>query len=393
MSAITSSNQKPTSQAMAAQMVKPTVAVTKVSSYQATSTIAASPKVPAAVKLPPAGKVPTAGKESDNKNPASVVALQQKLTHEPRLYTQTGRVDTQVRAAPSSAKPTQAKEELGVSSEAASGNSFIAGAGDVVVDIKNSDSGYENKIFWSSDNFNTRHYIGVDNVTGSFNLGKFAEGTRIDFGIENGANQFFRTGAASENADGIEHATATKTDAGTEIGFEDLYGGGDRDFNDAIINVRNVASAPVTGIDVQPKVDPKVESKVEPKTTPKVEPRVDSKVESKVEPKVTPKVEAKVDSKVESKVEPKVMPKVEPKVDSKVESKVEPKVTPKVESKVDPKLVPKTTNNNRSGLGDGTNPGQGAGKDKATNQGTNNPNKIEAYLAKPMAASRIMLAV
>ena len=201
--------------------------------------------------------------------------------------------------------------EKSTSTPASDANQFVAGDGDVVVDIKNSDSGYNNKIYWSSDNFKTRNYLGIDNQTGTYNIGKFATGTKIDFGIDNGVGQFFKTGAAANNVDNLVHAKVTKTTAGTVIGFEDLYGGGDNDFNDAIIGVKNIPAPNA------PRVEPKVEK-----------------------------------------------PKVE---------------TPKVETK--------NTSTNRSGLGDGTNPGKGSGTNNATNVGTNNPNKAKAYLAQPLYGS------
>lgn len=167
--------------------------------------------------------------------------------------------------------------------------SLAAGSMDVVVDIKASDSGYENQIYWSSDNFVTRHYLGVDNHTASINLGRFAAGTKIDFGIVNGNGQFFRTGGAGANADGLEHTRTSAVDGGQQIGFEDLYGGGDKDFNDAILQVRSVAVAP------------------------------------------------------------------------------QPNTTTAAGGK-----------DNRSGLGDGTNPGQGAGRDNSPNMGTLNPSNSGA---------------
>lgn len=200
---------------------------------------------------------------------------------------------------------------------------FVAGKGDVVVDVKASESGYDNRIFWSTDNFKTKNYIGTDNQTASVNLGKFKEGTKIQFGIDNGVGQFFKSGAASSNVDNIAHAKVTKTAEGTEFGFEDLAGGGDNDFNDAIINVRTVATA-----------------------------------EKK------PEISA-------------------------------PDVTTKT--------VREKTNTNRSGLGDGTNPGRGAGTSNATNQGTNNPgainsvssklSKASAYTTKMVVESQLKVAV
>ena len=47
-----------------------------------------------------------------------------------------------------------------------------------------------------------------------------------------------RTGAASSNSDGQVHVQTLASANGQQtIGFEDLYGGGDRDFNDAIIPI------------------------------------------------------------------------------------------------------------------------------------------------------------
>ncbi len=166
----------------------------------------------------------------------------------------------------------------------------------VTVDIKTSESGYDNKIYWSTDNFATRNYLGVDNHTGTIDIGTFKAGTKIDFGIDNGQGQFFRTGSASANVDNIEHAVVKTTSEGTQIGFEDLVGGGDRDFNDAILNVRTTA-------------------------------------------------------------------------------------------------VPEASNpsvNNRSGLNDGTNPGQGAGRENSPNQGTNNPNHAGALGYNSTATSNSM---
>ncbi|RUR09323.1 DUF4114 domain-containing protein [Legionella sp. km772] len=121
---------------------------------------------------------------------------------------------------------------------------FIASGSDVRVDILNSDSGYDNKIYWSTDNFQTKNYLGLDNQGGSYDLGSFAAGTQIKFAIDNGVGGFYQTGNPSANPDNYQHAKFTTTASGTEIGFEDLDGGGDQDFNDAIIQVKNVNQPP-----------------------------------------------------------------------------------------------------------------------------------------------------
>lgn len=202
------------------------------------------------------------------------------------------------KATKAAAKPTVAPAPAPVASD----GGFAAAGGSVVVDIKASDSGYDNRIYWSNDNFVTRHYLGVDNQTGSYDLGPMAAGTRIDFAIVNGVGQEFRTGGAAANADGFAHTqTSAAAGGGRLIGFEDLHGGGDRDFNDAVLQVREQAVA--------------------------------SPAPAAVKPEGT---KARTKDKASS---------------------------------------------NRSGLGDGTNPGQGAGRERSPNTGTLNPSHQAAAKA------------
>lgn len=116
---------------------------------------------------------------------------------------------------------------------------FTATGGAVVVRIQPSYSDFNNKIYWSTDNFKTRHYIGKDNQMGTRTIGVFPAGTQIEFAIDNGVGGFFRTGAAALNPDGLVHALITKSNGSSTIRFEDMAGGGDWSFNDAIISVTN----------------------------------------------------------------------------------------------------------------------------------------------------------
>lgn len=274
-----------------------------------------------------------------NTSPAAVVALGNSKTLDHNLYTKTGELQKSTNAA--KAQKTVAKDET-----PDSGDSFVAGKGDVIVDVKNSDSGYDNKIFWSTDNFKTKHYIGVDNNTDSVNIGKFAEGTKIDFGIENGEGQFFRTGSAANNSDNIKHATVTKTAEGTQYGFEDLNGGGDNDFNDAIFNVRNAPAAtdtpkPAPDNKVKPEINdakktvsPKKELQPKVEVSPKTDQsNADGKPVGVKFPPETPPTTDKLDTKSESKnkIDLGVLPKTNKDVqttDTK-NAKVEPKPAPK----------------------------------------------------------------
>lgn len=273
------------------------------------------------------------------KSSATVVSLNQAKNADLGLYNKSG--VTKPITTSNSATPTNTSAEP---------SGFVASGGDVVVDVKSSDSGYQNKIYWSTDNFKTKNYIGVDNNQASVNIGSFAKGTKVEFGIENDAKQFFRTGAGAANTDQQVHAKITTNGSGTEIGFEDLFGGGDNDFNDAIIQVHNVAS------------------KIPNTTTNQAQPKIETKPAVKAATTAAPKIESKP------------IVKAEPKIEAKPVTKAEPKVTAKPVTQIEPK----TTQTNRSGLGDGTNPGQGAGTTKSLNQGTNNPSKTAAYTSKPV---------
>lgn len=80
-------------------------------------------------------------------------------------------------------------------------------------------------------------------LAGDFvDLGKFKAGTALDFFlIANGATggKDFYTTDASENRDGIIHAVslAANGSAYLIIGFEDMKGGGDKDYNDVLFAV------------------------------------------------------------------------------------------------------------------------------------------------------------
>ena len=87
-------------------------------------------------------------------------------------------------------------------------------------------------------------------------LGSFAPGAELVFGLRvlSSGHDFF-TGPASRNADGIVHAQASLWPGspafptqGVLIGFEDLFGGGDMDFDDfrfVVSNVRIADASPV----------------------------------------------------------------------------------------------------------------------------------------------------
>lgn len=87
----------------------------------------------------------------------------------------------------------------------------------------------------------------VNNVGDSVNLGSFAAGTELKFYIEvvNTGDVFF-TGPGSRNPDGLAHAVVVSEwqPGETFVGFEDLLGGGDEDYDDLKFSFTNTTSTP-----------------------------------------------------------------------------------------------------------------------------------------------------
>ena len=276
--------------------------------------------------------------------PATITSIKQPLQPGLGLFNNAGMV----------AKPAAGGLAATPSAASAGTPAFVAGKDDVTVEIQKSDSRFDNRIYYSTDNFATKHLIGIDNQTGTVNLGKFAEGTKIEFGIQNGVNQFFRTGSAATNVDNFQHAQLSKSGDGLQIGFEDQAGGGDRDFNDAIITVRSVPAAGAatkapTVKDTAPKDN---RSGLGDGTNPgQGAGRVNSPNQGTANPNNAERAPA---AKAEK---PSTAAQKAAEAASVVLAAIE-----------------ETLKSNRSGLGDGSNPGQGAGVVNSPNQGSANPN-------------------
>ena len=72
-------------------------------------------------------------------------------------------------------------------------------------------------------------------------------GDELIFGIRvTNTNQPFRMGPGSRNPDGLIHATVDNLGGGLlRVGFEDLLGGGDRDYNDNVFHFQGSVSSNV----------------------------------------------------------------------------------------------------------------------------------------------------
>jgi hypothetical protein len=73
-------------------------------------------------------------------------------------------------------------------------------------------------------------------------VGPFALGAELVFAIDvHDTGDHWQSGPASRNADAVTHVAVTYLGAcAWEIGFEDLYGGGDLDFNDTVFRVEGM---------------------------------------------------------------------------------------------------------------------------------------------------------
>ena len=126
--------------------------------------------------------------------------------------------------------------------------------GAVWITFLGSDAGYFNVLYLDDGDPSTGDRLLFNRNTPlgtTFVLGNFEAGTILTFRlhVRNTGDDFF-TGDASTNPDGIAHARATTVyDANldlpvTTVGFEDLAGGGDRDFNDFMFRLTNVVDPP-----------------------------------------------------------------------------------------------------------------------------------------------------
>ena len=132
------------------------------------------------------------------------------------------------------------------------GTLIVATTGEVEATFLGSYAGYWNSLFLESalgaSGFLFDKGTPVDTT---IDLGSFSAGTELTFRLHvwNTGEDFF-TGVGSLNRDGLPHALAvTRFDANldalvTDVGFEDLYGGGDKDYNDFVFRLTNVYDPP-----------------------------------------------------------------------------------------------------------------------------------------------------
>jgi hypothetical protein len=123
------------------------------------------------------------------------------------------------------------------------GEQLYATGGDVNVTILGSSSAFSNAISLYSPGPTV--YIGQDEDTGhTKDLMTFPACTELIFGIQTNEDppHTYYMGPASRNPDDTIHASVDWTGPDTAVvAFEDLFNGGDKDFNDAVIQVTGVS--------------------------------------------------------------------------------------------------------------------------------------------------------
>ena len=120
------------------------------------------------------------------------------------------------------------------------GSVVVKNSGNVTVTFQGSNAGYTSTLFFGGQE------LFSSNVGTGFevNLNGLEAGQVLTFSIlvQNTGNTF-HTGSGSGNIDGIAHATVSNLeDGGTLVGFEDLLGGGDKDYNDLMFSFSNTNS-------------------------------------------------------------------------------------------------------------------------------------------------------
>lgn len=134
---------------------------------------------------------------------------------------------------------------------AALGDSLVASGGNVVIRFEGSDAGYDSLISVNGGALVFANHATAVGTT--LDLGWFAAGTPLDIVLHVvTTGDAFHTGAGGGNPDGLAHANVVYdfTEPGrTFVGFEDLRGGGDRDYNDhqfSFTNIRPAVPEPAT---------------------------------------------------------------------------------------------------------------------------------------------------
>ncbi|MGB0910590.1 MAG: DUF4114 domain-containing protein [Nitrospirales bacterium] len=118
------------------------------------------------------------------------------------------------------------------------GSLLVQNTGNVTATFQGSNAGYTSSLFLG----NTKIFTSNQANGATFDLGNFTAGSELSFRLEvHNTGQTFYTGSGANNADGIAHAIVDDSFGNNEtlVSFEDLLGGGDKDYNDLLFSFSN----------------------------------------------------------------------------------------------------------------------------------------------------------
>ena len=126
--------------------------------------------------------------------------------------------------------------------QAAIGDDLVASGGEIVIRFEGSSASFDSLI---SVNGSTPTFPNHSTPVGTTqSLGFFAPGTPLDIVLNVvSTGNSFHTGSGALNADGLPHANVVYNfgePGRTWIGFEDILGGGDLDYNDHEFSFTNI---------------------------------------------------------------------------------------------------------------------------------------------------------
>lgn len=132
--------------------------------------------------------------------------------------------------------------------------SFFSAGGDVFVKYLGCDAGYTSTlgVKYINGGVTNNQTLSTCHVTANntqYALGHVDIGTEVIFSLfVHNTGWTFYSGPASRNPDNVVHANGYDVTDGVytkEFGFEDLYGGGDRDYNDNMFRVGGTLDKPI----------------------------------------------------------------------------------------------------------------------------------------------------
>lgn len=132
-----------------------------------------------------------------------------------------------------------------------SGQTLIATGGDVVVTFESNGAGYTSELFLDGlfgDSLGAIFNNVTTPVGATVNLGPFDAGTELVFRllVQQTADAFY-TGPGDRNLDGMVHALIQDVAGQVLVGFEDIFGGGDFDYDDLVFAFSNVSAVEEAG--------------------------------------------------------------------------------------------------------------------------------------------------